>query len=41
MSRYVNATNREVEAQLDGDTWILHFANGQQWQVPLAAIEGG
>ncbi|HBO11207.1 MAG TPA: hypothetical protein DD491_00315 [Halieaceae bacterium] len=41
MSNYVNATNREVEAQLDGDTWILHFANGQQWQVPLAAIEGG
>ena len=41
MSNYVNATNREVEAQLDGDTWILHFANGQHWQVPLAAIEGG
>jgi hypothetical protein len=41
MSNYVNATNREVEAQLDGDTWILHFANGQEWEVPIAAIEGG
>lgn len=40
MSSYVNATNREVEAHRDGDTWILHFANGQQWEVPIAAIEG-
>ena len=29
----VNATNR--------DTCILHFANGEVWEVPLAAIEGG
>lgn len=41
MSGYVNATNREVEARLDGDTWILNFANGEVWEVPLAAIEGG
>ncbi len=41
MTDYVNATNREVEAQLEGDTWILHFANGEVWEVPLAAIEGG
>lgn len=41
MQDYVNATNREVEARLDGDTWILHFANGEVWEVPLAAIEGG
>ena len=41
MTDYVNATNREVEAQLKGDTWILNFANGEEWQVPLAAIEGG
>lgn len=41
MSDYVNATNREVEAQLEGDTWILNFANGELWEVPLAAIEGG
>lgn len=41
MTGYVNATNREVEAKLDGDTWILHFENGEVWEVPLAAIEGG
>jgi hypothetical protein len=41
MTDYVNATNREVEARLDGDTWILDFANGEVWEVPLAAIEGG
>ena len=41
MKDYVNATNREVEARLDNDTWILHFANGEVWEVPLAAIEGG
>ncbi|HKJ18001.1 MAG TPA: hypothetical protein VJ984_11660, partial [Xanthomonadales bacterium] len=41
MTDYVNATNREVKAQLEGDTWILDFANGELWEVPLAAIEGG
>lgn len=41
MTDYVNATNREVDAQLDGDTWILRFANGEVWEVPLSAIEGG
>lgn len=41
MTEYVNATNREVEARLDGDTWILDFANGEIWEVPLAAVEGG
>jgi hypothetical protein len=41
MTDYVNATNREVEARLDGDLWILQFANGEVWEVPLAAIEGG
>ena len=41
MSDYVNATNREVLARLEGDTWILDFANGETWEVPLAAIEGG
>ena len=37
----VNATNRELKARRDGDTWILDFANGEAWEVPLAAIEGG
>jgi hypothetical protein len=41
MTDYVNATNREVEATLEGDTWILRFANGEVWEVPLALIEGG
>ena len=41
MKDYVNASNREVKAQLEGDTWTLHFANGEVWEVPLAAIEGG
>jgi len=41
MKEYVNATNREVEAQLEGDMWILNFTNGEVWEVPLAAIEGG
>lgn len=38
---YVNATNREVKAKREGDLWILNFANGEVWEVPLAAIEGG
>jgi hypothetical protein len=41
MTDYVNATNRELEARLAGDTWILEFRNGEVWEVPLAAIEGG
>ncbi len=41
MSDYINATNRELEARLDGDTWVLEFADGQVWEVPVAAIEGG
>jgi hypothetical protein len=41
MKDYVNATNREVEARMEGDAWILDFANGEVWEVPLAAIEGG
>jgi len=41
MTDYVNATNRELRAELDGDTWMLYFSNGETWQVPLAAIQGG
>ena len=41
MTDYVNATNREVKATLDSDLWTLEFANGEVWEVPLAAIEGG
>jgi hypothetical protein len=41
MSGYVNASHREVTARMEGDTWILDFADGEVWEVPLAAIEGG
>jgi len=41
MTDYVNATNHEVEAKLDGDTWFVTLDNGEVYEVPLAAIEGG
>jgi hypothetical protein len=37
----VNATNREVEADLEGDTWLVKVDDGDVYEVPLAAIEGG
>ena len=41
MTDYINATNREVKAELEGDTWIVTIDNGEVYEVPLAAIEGG
>lgn len=41
MTDYVNATVGEVEARLEGDTWIVTRDNGEVYEVPLAAIEGG
>ena len=41
MKDYVNATNRQVEARLEGDTWIINIENGEVYEVPLAAIQGG
>jgi len=41
MTDYVNATNREVEARLEDDTWTVTVSNGEIYEVPLAAIEGG
>ena len=41
MKDYVNATNRDLVARLEDDIWILEFKNGETWEVPLAAIEGG
>jgi hypothetical protein len=41
MTEYVNATNHEVEARREGDTWIVTLDNGEVYEVPLAAIEGG
>lgn len=37
----VNATNREVEAELEGDTWRVVVDGEEEYEVPLAAIEGG
>ena len=41
MRDYVNATNRQVDARLEGDTWIVTVENGEVYEVPLAAIKGG
>lgn len=41
MTDYVNATNREADARLEGDTWIVTINGGEVYEVPLAAIEGG
>lgn len=41
MTRYVNAANHEVDASLEGDTWILTIDNREVYEVPVAAIEGG
>jgi hypothetical protein len=41
MTGYVNATNHQVDAKLKGDIWTLSLDNGEVYQVPLAAIEGG
>lgn len=41
MSDYINATNREVEARMEGDTWIITIDSREIYEVPLAAIEGG
>jgi hypothetical protein len=41
MTGYVNATVGPVEAERDGDLWTVTRDNGEVYQVPLAAIEGG
>ena len=41
MTDYVNATVGEVDASFDGDTWVVTRDNGEVYEVPLAAIEGG
>lgn len=41
MTDYVNAANHQVDAKLEGDTWIVTLDNGEVYEVPLAAIEGG
>ena len=41
MKAYVNATNREADARLEGDTWIVTIDGREVYEVPLAVIEGG
>lgn len=41
MSDSVNATVGEVDARLEGDLWTVTRDNGEVYQVPLSAIEGG
>ena len=41
MTDYINATNREAEARMEGDTWIVTINGEEVYEVPLAAIEGG
>ncbi len=41
LTEIVNATNREVDAELNGDLWTVTIENGDKYEVPLSAIEGG
>lgn len=41
MTDDVNATAGEIEARLDSDTWTVIRDNGEIYEVPRAAIEGG
>jgi hypothetical protein len=41
MNDYVNATVGDVNATLKDDTWMVIRDNGEVYEVPLAAIEGG
>ena len=41
MRDYINAANRQVDAVMAGDTWILTVDGHEVYEVPLAVIEGG
>jgi hypothetical protein len=41
MTDDVNATVGEVKAKLHGDLWTVTRDNGEVYEVPLSAIEGG
>ena len=41
MKDYVNATNREAEAELQGDIWMVTIDGKDVYEVPLSVIEGG
>jgi hypothetical protein len=38
---YATATVGEVSAELNGDLWTVTRDNGEVYEVPLSAIEGG
>lgn len=37
----INATNREVEAHMENDTWIVTIDGEEVYEVPRSVIEGG
>jgi hypothetical protein len=37
----INAANREAEARMEDDTWIVTINGEEVYEVPRAAIEGG
>ena len=41
MTHEVNATNHQIKPKLKDDTWTVTLDNGEIYEVPLAAIEGG
>jgi hypothetical protein len=41
MTDYINSAAGEVDARVDGDTWIIIINDAERYEVPLAAIEGG
>lgn len=41
MTDYINATNRRVDATLQGDRWVLTIDGAAMLEVPLAFIRGG
>lgn len=41
MKDYVNSAAGEVEAELDGDTWVVVIDGKERYEVPLALVEGG
>ena len=41
LSDIVNATNRKADASLNGDLWTVTIDDGDVYEVPMAAVEGG
>ena len=41
MTDYVNSGGHDIQAELQGDTWMVVVDGKTRYEVPLAAIEGG